>query len=71
MIKLDVELCDGGFWVFYGKKYMSYGVVMVVVCLVNMVLNDVFIEFFVLNFWEEYGVYFLYLVVVGCDGIVE
>lgn len=57
--------------VYKGKKYINYGVVIVVVWFINVLLSDVWIEMLVLNYCEEYGMYFFYFVVVGCDGVVE
>ncbi|MBS0952061.1 L-lactate dehydrogenase [Lactiplantibacillus plantarum] len=71
LTKLDAESRDGGFRVFHGKKYTSYGVATAAVRLANTVLNDAFTELPVSNFREEYGVYLSYPAVVGRDGIVE
>lgn len=69
--KLDKQAREGGFKVFHGKKYTSYGVATAAVLLANTVLNDALTELPVSNFREEYGVYLSYPAIVGRDGIVE
>ncbi|WP_318766668.1 L-lactate dehydrogenase [Lactiplantibacillus carotarum] len=69
--KLDKQSREGGFRVFHGKKYTSYGVATAAVRLANTVLNDALTELPVSNYREEYGVYLSYPAIVGRDGIVE
>ncbi|VDG17533.1 L-lactate dehydrogenase [Lactiplantibacillus mudanjiangensis] len=69
--QLDQEAKRGGFTVFHGKKYTSYGVATAAVRLANTVLNDALTELPVSNYREEYGVYLSYPAIVGRDGIVE
>jgi len=69
--QLDAESRQGGFRVFHGKKYTSYGVATAAVRLANTVLNNALTELPVSNFREEYGVYLSYPAIVGRDGIVE
>ncbi|MFC6179818.1 L-lactate dehydrogenase [Lactiplantibacillus daowaiensis] len=69
--EIDHEAKRGGFTVFHGKKYTSYGVATAAVRLANIVLNDALTELPVSNYREEYGVYLSYPAVVGRDGIVE
>lgn len=67
---LDKEARMGGWLVFKGKKYTSYGVATAAVRLVNVILSDALTELPVSNFRSEYGVYLSYPAVVGRDGIV-
>lgn len=67
---LDKEARMGGWIVFKGKKYTSYGVATAAVRLVNVILSNSLTELPVSNFREEYGVYLSYPAVVGRDGIV-
>lgn len=69
--ELDHEAKMGGWTVFQGKKYTSYGVATAAVKLVNAILSDSLEELPVSNYREEYGVYLSYPAVVGRDGIVE
>lgn len=69
--QLDQEAKRGGFTVFHGKKYTSYGVATAAVRLANTMLNDALTELPVSNYREEYGVYLSYPAIVGRDGIVE
>ncbi|MFB9769734.1 L-lactate dehydrogenase [Lactiplantibacillus modestisalitolerans] len=69
--QLDKQAREGGFKVFHGKKYTSYGVATAAVRLANTVLNDALTELPVSNFREEYGVYLSYPAIVGRDGVVE
>ena len=69
--KLDKQAREGGFKVFHGKKYTSFGVATAAVRLANTVLNNALTELPVSNFREEYGVYLSYPAIVGRDGIVE
>lgn len=68
--ELDHEAKMGGWTVFKGKKYTSYGVATAAVRLVNVILSDSLTELPVSNFRKEYGVYLSYPAVVGRDGIV-
>ncbi len=68
--KLDKEAKMGGWTVFQGKKYTSYGVATAAVRLVNVILSNALTELPVSNFRQEYGVYLSYPAVVGRDGIV-
>ncbi|CAM3267597.1 L-lactate dehydrogenase [Lactiplantibacillus plajomi] len=68
---LDKQAREGGFRVFHGKKYTSYGVATAAVRLANTVLNNALSELPVSNYREEYGVYLSYPAIVGRDGIVE
>lgn len=67
---LDKEARMGGWIVFKGKKYTSYGVATAAVRLVNVILSNALAELPVSNFRSEYGVYLSYPAVVGRDGIV-
>lgn len=69
--ELDHEAKMGGWTVFKGKKYTSYGVATAAVKLVNAILSDSLEELPVSNYREEYGVYLSYPAVVGRNGIVE
>lgn len=69
--ELDKEAKMGGWRVFQGKKYTSYGVATAAVRLVNTILTDAHTELPVSNFRKEYGVYLSYPAVVGRDGVIE
>lgn len=69
--QLDQEAKLGGWTVFQGKKYTSYGIATAAVKLVNTVLADARTELPVSNYREEYGVYLSYPAVVGREGIIE
>lgn len=69
--ELDKESKLGGWYVFKGKKYTSYGVATAAVRLVNVILSDARTELPVSNFREEYGVYLSYPAIVGRQGILE
>ena len=69
--QLDQEAKMGGWTVFKGKKYTSYGVATAAVRLVNTILSDALTEMPVSNYRKEYDCYLSYLAVVGRDGIVE
>lgn len=71
LVALDKAAREGGFIVFRGKKYTSYGVATAAVRLVNTILSNSLTELPVSNYREEYGVYLSYPAVVGRDGIVE
>ncbi|MEK1336174.1 L-lactate dehydrogenase [Limosilactobacillus fermentum] len=71
LVDLDKAAREGGFIVFRGKKYTSYGVATAAVRLVNTILSNALTELPVSNYREEYGVYLSYPAVVGRDGIVE
>ena len=71
LVALDKAAREGGFIVFRGKKYTSYGVATAAVRLVNTILSNALTELPVSNYREEYGVYLSYPAVVGRDGIVE
>ena len=68
--ELDKEAKMGGWTVFQGKKYTSYGVATSAVRLVNVILSNALTELPVSNYRDEYGVYLSYPAVVGRDGIV-
>lgn len=68
--QLDKEAKMGGWTVFQGKKYTSYGVATAAVRLVNVILSNALTELPVSNYRDEYGVYLSYPAVVGRDGIV-
>lgn len=68
--ELDKEAKMGGWTVFQGKKYTSYGVATAAVRLVNVILSNALTELPVSNYRDEYGVYLSYPAVVGRDGIV-
>lgn len=69
--QLDHEAKMGGWTVFKGKKYTSYGVATAAVRLAYTILSDARTELPVSNYRQEYGVYLSYPAVVGRDGIVE
>ncbi|KRM14779.1 l-lactate dehydrogenase [Limosilactobacillus oris DSM 4864] len=69
--QLDQEAKMGGWTVFKGKKYTSYGVATAAVRLVNTILSDALTEMPVSNYRKEYDCYLSYPAVVGRDGIVE
>ena len=69
--ELDHEARMGGWKVFSGKKYTSYGVATAAVRLVNTILSDAHTVMPVSNFREEYDCYLSYPAVVGRNGIEE
>ncbi|WP_251546459.1 L-lactate dehydrogenase [Limosilactobacillus caecicola] len=69
--ELDHDSKYGGWLVFHGKKYTSYGVATAAVRLANTVLSDAHTELPVSNFREEYGVYLSYPAIVGRQGIIK
>ncbi|MCK8606653.1 L-lactate dehydrogenase [Apilactobacillus ozensis] len=69
--QLDEDARSGGFTVFNGKKYTSYGVATAAVRLMNVVLNNSMTVLPVSNYREEYGVYLSYPAVVGREGIIK
>ncbi|AVK62269.1 L-lactate dehydrogenase [Lactobacillus sp. CBA3605] len=71
LAELDTEARRGGFTIFHGKKYTSYGVATAAVRLTNIILNDALTELPVSNYRDEYGVYLSYPAIVGRNGIVE
>lgn len=68
---LDKQSKLGGWVVFQGKKYTSYGVATAAVRLANTVLTDARTEMPVSNFREKYGVYLSYPSIVGRQGIIK
>lgn len=68
--ELDHEAKMGGWTVFQGEKYTSYGVATAAVRLLNVILSNLLTGLPVSNFREEYGVYLSYPAIVGWDGIV-
>ncbi|WP_283583278.1 L-lactate dehydrogenase [Limosilactobacillus difficilis] len=71
LAKLDEEARMGGWTVFKGKKYTSYGVATAAVHLTNTILSNALTELPVSNYRQEYGVYLSYPAIVGRDGIVH
>lgn len=69
--ELDKDSKLGGWVVFQGKKYTSYGVATAAVRLANAVLSDAHAEMPVSNYRAEYGVYLSYPAVVGRKGILQ
>lgn len=69
--KLDEEARMGGWTVFKGKKYTSYGVATAAVHLTNTILSNALTEMPVSNYRQEYGIYLSYPAIVGRDGIVK
>lgn len=68
---IDTEARRGGFTVFHGKKYTSYGVATAAVRMANVILNNALTELPVSNYREEFGTYLSYPAIVGRDGVVE
>lgn len=67
---LDNEARHGGYAVFKGKGYTSYGVATAAVRLANVVLSDAHTVLPVSNYREDYDSYLSYPVVVGRDGVL-
>ncbi|USS87838.1 L-lactate dehydrogenase [Fructilactobacillus hinvesii] len=67
---LDHEARHGGYAVFKGKGYTSYGVATAAVRLANVVLSDAKTVLPVSNYRAEYDVYLSHPVIVGRDGII-
>ena len=68
---IDEETREGGFTVFYGKKYANYGIAAAAVRLVHAVLSDSKEQMPVSNYREEYHSYLSYPAIVGREGIVK
>lgn len=68
---LDNEARHGGYTIFKGKGYTSYGVATAAVRLANVVLSDAHTVLPVSNYREDYDSYLSYPVVVGRDGVLE
>ncbi|CAM4267922.1 L-lactate dehydrogenase [Weissella hellenica] len=69
--KLDEAVRAGGFTVYDGKKFTSYGIASAASRLTKAVLTDSYEELPVSNYRSEYGVYVSYPVIVGRGGIVD
>lgn len=69
--ELDQAAKYGGWVVFKGKKYTSYGVATAAVRLANTILSDACTELPVSNFREEYGVYLSYPAIIGRKGLIK
>lgn len=68
---LDNEARHGGYTIFKGKGYTSYGVATAAVRLANVVLSDAHTVLPVSNYREDYDSYLSYPVVVGRDGVLD
>ncbi len=68
---LDNEARHGGYTIFKGKGYTSYGVATAAVRLANVVLSDAHTVLPVSNYRKDYDSYLSYPVVVGCDGVLD
>lgn len=71
LAELDQAARDGGFTVFSGKFFTSYGVATAAIKLVKAIFTNSNEVLPVSNFREEYGTYLSYPAVVGRDGIIE
>lgn len=71
LVDLDKQAREGGFEVFHGKKYTSFGIATAAVRLVDTIFSDARRELPVSNYAEEYGLYLSYPAIVGANGIVE
>ena len=71
LVDLDKKAREGGFEVFYGKKYTSYGIATAAVRLVETIFSDAHSELPVSNYVAEYGLYLSYPAIVGADGILS
>lgn len=68
---LDNEARHGGYTIFKGKGYTSYGVATAAVRLANVVLSDAHTVLPVSNYREDYDSYLSYPVAVGRDGVLD
>lgn len=68
---LDNEARHGGYTIFKGKGYTSYGVATAAVRLANVVLSDAYTVLPVSNYREDYDSYLSYPVAVGRDGVLD
>ncbi|WP_075529758.1 L-lactate dehydrogenase [Ligilactobacillus sp. WC1T17] len=68
---LNEEARMGGFAVFAGKKYTSYGIATAAVRLANTIMSDAMTELPVSHYSEEYGCYLSYPAIVGRQGIAQ
>lgn len=68
---LDNEARHGGYTIFKGKGYTSYGVATAAVRLAKVVLSDAHTVLPVSNYREDYDSYLSYPVAVGRDGVLD
>ncbi|EKK20047.1 L-lactate dehydrogenase [Fructilactobacillus florum] len=71
LAELDSEARRGGFAVFKGKGYTSYGVATAAVRLALAIMSDAHLVLPISNFRSEYQVYLSYPVIVGRDGVLQ
>lgn len=69
--ELDEAVRSGGFTVYDGKKFTSYGIASAASRLTKAILTDSHEELPVSNYRAEYGVYVSYPMIVGRAGIVD
>lgn len=69
--ELDEAVKAGGFTVYDGKKFTSYGIASAASRLTKAILTDSHEELPVSNYRSEYGVYVSYPMIVGRAGIVD
>lgn len=69
--ELDEAVKTGGFTVYDGKKFTSYGIASAASRLTKAVLTDSHEELPVSNYRSEYGVYVSYPMIVGRAGIID
>ncbi|MHB9649873.1 L-lactate dehydrogenase [Weissella paramesenteroides] len=68
---LNDEVRIGGYTVYHGKKFTSYGIASAASRLTKAILTDSHEELPVSNFRPEYGVYVSYPVIVGREGVID
>lgn len=68
---LEEEARRGGFTVYNGKEFTSYGIASAAIVLIQAVLTDSYTELPVSNYLHEYDIYASYPVIVGRAGVVD
>lgn len=68
---LDDEARRGGYTVFSGKEFTSYGIASAAIKLTKVIMTDAHEELAVSNYREEYGTYVSYPVIIGRAGVID
>ena len=69
--EIGTEAMKGGYTVFYGKKYTSYGIASAAIRLALAVISDAHEELPVTNYYAPLDTYLSYPALVGRSGIIE
>ena len=70
LAELDKQAREGGFAVFHGKKYTSYGIATAAVRLVETIFADAKTVLPVSNYLTEFGLYMSMPAVIGAKGVL-